>query len=383
MRLVFFSLVLNHHQAGVADELYKILENEFCFVELSACNDSKGACDDYSKRPYLIKSWQSRTDFDKAMHIAKTADVCVFSGYESIPFQKERLKLGLLSFDMGERLLKRGWINILSPRIFKLVVNYHLHKWKSKPLYKLCCSAYTAYDCRKLGMFSGRCYKWGYFTGVDENIYVPDDTNTPVSLMWCARFLTLKHPELVIEMARILREKNLSFTIDIFGDDSKTGPNEKGFPRERIESLIQSHSLEDILKLKGNKPNYDILREMRTHDIFLFTSDKKEGWGAVANESLANGCALIASDAIGSSPYLVEEGMNGYMFESGNPESLAEKVEKLIRNRQELSAMKRNAHEIMKAYWTPKQAAKNLLQLINDIQKGRDTSIEKGPCSKA
>jgi hypothetical protein len=33
--------------------------------------------------------------------------------------------------------------------------------------------------------------------------------------------------------------------------------------------------------------------------------------------------------------------------------------------------------------WSPKIAAKNILQLIEYLQKGEDTSIVEGPCSKA
>ena len=31
----------------------------------------------------------------------------------------------------------------------------------------------------------------------------------------------------------------------------------------------------------------------------------------------------------------------------------------------------------------PRRAVQNLLQLIDDLQNGRDTSIKEGPCSKA
>ena len=53
-------------------------------------------------------------------------------------------------------------------------------------------------------------------------------------------------------------------------------------------------------------PNAKILQEMRKHEIFLFTSDRNEGWGAVSNESMSNGCMLVGSDGIGSIPFLVK-----------------------------------------------------------------------------
>lgn len=384
MKLVFYSLFLNHHQAGVADELYAILGDNYRFVELSTCNDSKGG-GDYSTRPYLVKAWQSKEKYNQAMVLAKTAEVCVFSGYESLPFQKERLKTSLLSFDMGERLLKRGWLNLLSPRIFKISSSYYLHRWREKSIYKLCCSAFTSSDCNKLGMFKDRCYKWGYFTPVDNKLQIPsiNTSREPVQIMWCARFLTLKHPELVIELAKKLKNKGYDFHIDIFGDADKVAKHEKVFPRNELESLIKALNVEDCVSLKGNVPNSTIIEEMKRHHIFLFTSDKKEGWGAVANESMANGCVLVASDAIGSSPYLVKDGYNGFLFKSCDIDSLTSKVEWLLNHPTERYKMQTNAMETMRRLWNPRNAANSLLRLIDSIENGRDTEINDGPCSKA
>ena len=60
---------------------------------------------------------------------------------------------------------------------------------------------------------------------------------------------------------------------------------------------------------------------MRKHEIFLFTSDRNEGWGAVSNESMSNGCILVGSDGIGSIPFLVEDGVSGITFKRANTDS--------------------------------------------------------------
>ena len=41
-----------------------------------------------------------------------------------------------------------------------------------------------------------------------------------------------------------------------------------------------------------------------------------------------------------------------------------------------------NGYKTMRDVWSPKNAAINFLQLVEDIQQGRDCSIEDGPCSK-
>ena len=388
MKLVFYSLMLNHHQACLADEFYKILGGDYSFVETAECHDKKGGIEDYSKRPYLVKAWDSVDAWTYAMQLAENADVCVFGGYEALPFEKARLKKGLLSFDMGERMLKRGWMNLLSPRILKMIMTYHIYGWNKKPLYKLCMSAFTKADQYRLSSFKNKCYKWGYFTHVDEDFDVEASildasTSEITPLMWCSRFLMWKHPELPVMMARKLKEKGYKFQLEMYGDDSHAAKHDGIYPRKKLESLIAVLNVGDCVSLKGNQPNDEILRTMRKSSIFLFTSDRLEGWGAVANESLSNGCALVASDSIGSTPYLVDDGFNGFQFESGNVDSLTEKVEWLLTHPQELKQMQRNAYRRMRELWSPKNAANVFLTLVDVIQNGRENSILEGPCSKA
>lgn len=150
-----------------------------------------------------------------------------------------------------------------------------------------------------------------------------------------------------------------------------------------IKEFAKKLHVDDVVSFKGNMPNDEILKAMRQHEIFLFTSDKNEGWGAVANESMSNGCAIVASDAIGSIPFLVKDGENGCVFKSGDLNSLCEKVEWLLDNPDRRIAMAKSAYRTMHDIWSPHNAAKSLLKLIDDIQNGRDTTITEGPCSKA
>lgn len=391
MKLVFYSIILNNHQANLADEFWGLLGNDYRFVELVEPNEgnAKGGIDDYASRPYLIKAWKSEEEWQEAMRLACSAEVCVFSGLPALPFQKERMKRGLLSFDMSERWLKRGWVNLFSPVIFRMWLSYQMGGWRKKPLYKLCCSAFAAADQYKVATFNGRCYKWGYFTQVEEfDVEAPPDVSTSniTPLMWCSRYLMLKHPELPILMAHTLKMRGYHFVLDMFGS---------GDYEEQTKQLARKLGVEDVVKFRGTMPNEQLMREMKEHDIFLFTSDRNEGWGAVANESMANGCVLVASDAIGSVPYLVKDGVNGLMFKSastktsfGNPDQkalddLTEKVAWLLDNKDRMKEMQRKAVRTMQEVWSPKRAAQNLLQLIDDLQNGRGNSIKEGPCSKA
>lgn len=389
MKLVTFSVVLNQHQAPVADALWELTSHQFCFVELINLGDTKGGSEDYSKRPYLLRAWESPEAHNKAMEHARNAECCIFSGVDALPYQKERMSLGLLSFDMGERWLKHGWKSLASPRLLKWLTAYYLGGWSRRPLYKLCMSAFAASDHYKLGTFKGKCYKWGYITEVGNyDVEASSDVTTSeiTPLMWCSRIMMLKHPELPILMAQKLKDKDYKFHLDMYGD---------GECRPKAEALVSELHLDEYVTIHGNVPNQQVREAMKKSEIFLFTSDRYEGWGAVANESLSCGCALVASDAIGSSPYLIKNEYNGYTFHSSctnasfdNPDlsaldDLTMKVMFLLDNRDKLYEMRKNAIYNMQNLWSPQHAAKNLLQLIHDLQSNSDTSISVGPCSKS
>ena len=391
MKIIFYSPILNNHQANVADELWELTSHNYCFVELANLQGEhrKGDTHDYSCRPYLLRAWESAQAWERAMELARTADVCVFSGVQALPFQRERLKLGLLSFDMSERWLKRGLVNLFSPAIFKMFLAYYLGGWKHKPLYKLCCSAFAAGDHRKLGMYSGRCFKWGYFTRVekiDTGTLLHESNAGRTPLMWCARYLMLKHPELPLQMAARLKADGYRFSLDMYG----SGEYEPAARR-----MAEKLGVTDVVRFVGNKPNDELLADMHRHSIFLFTSDRNEGWGAVANESMACGCVLVAADAIGSTPYLIKDGITGLSFRSSrtscsfnNPDkkaldSLCEKVKWLLDNPSEMVNIRSHSIKQMQELYNPRTAAERLLSLIDCLQKGSETGFTDGPCSIA
>lgn len=394
MKVVFYSLILNNHQANVADELWRLTEHSYCFVELAnlQAEHRKGDTHDYRDRPYYLRAWQSDANYRKAMDLAVTAECCVFSGVQALPFQKERMKLGLLSFDMSERWLKRGFLNLFSPPILKMFAAYHLGGWRKKPLYKLCCSAFAAADQHRLRTYRNRCYKWGYFTRVEKKNMemfrgdVPSINTAGTPMMWCARYLMWKHPELPLLMAARLRAEGYRFTLDMYG----SGEYEK-----QSQHLVNELGINDIVRFMGTKTNEELMADMRRYSICLFTSDRNEGWGAVANESMANGCALVASDGIGSSPYLIENGISGLLFTSPKTssnfetpdmealDSLCEKVKFLLDNPQELQKIRRQSVILMQEVWSPQVAADRLLVLIDCLRNEKDTPFVEGPCSKA
>jgi len=374
MKITFFINRLNHHQAQVADELYSLIGDSFRFVEICAPNEQsqKGSNTDYSSRPYLIKAWEDEESRAYSKSLAIQSDVAVFGAF-SFEYELYRLQnTNKLSFELSERWFKKGFINLFSPRLIKSQWYYHT-LFKNKQLYKLCASGYAANDHYMLRSFVDKCYKWGYFT---KHIEMREDVFTSKSshILWCGRFLKLKHPELPIMMAADLKEMKKEFTLDMIG----SGPI-----LSKMQKLAKYLQVEDVVNFLGNMPNDLVLEEMKKHDIFVFTSDKHEGWGAVANEAMSSGCALVASDAIGSSPYLIRHHETGCLFHSKDLKSLEKEVLWLMDHEKEKLFIQKQGRNYINEMWSPSKAAKALIKLVNDLKENRPCSIIEGPCSKA
>lgn len=381
MTLTFVTNLVHHHQLPVADEFYKMLGDDYKYIACEPLPDwlIKGGYDPSLDRSYIIRTYQNKSEMVKARKLIDESDVVIIGSApnEWVYKRKEENKV---TFHYHERWLKHFNLKLLLPQaIYYRWKNFT--QFRSKRTYMLCASAFTSKDVKWYGAFPHKCFKWGYFTKVDEdfeleapNLGASSPESTP--LMWCARFLGLKHPELPVMLAQRLKQKGYNFHIDMFGG---------GEELENTKAMISKLDVEDCVKLCGNRPNEEILQEMRRHSIFLFTSDRNEGWGAVLNEAMSNGCAVVASDEIGSVPYLIKNKENGLMLKSCCLDSLIENVEFLLTNKETCQAIRENAVKTMQNVWSPQNAAKAFLNLANYAFTDNlsEYKVKEGPASWA
>ncbi|MEO5684465.1 MAG: glycosyltransferase [Chitinophagaceae bacterium] len=86
-------------------------------------------------------------------------------------------------------------------------------------------------------------------------------------------------------------------------------------------------------------------------DVFVLPSKGPgETWGLAINESMAAGCAVIASDKCGGAIDLVENGSNGFIFKSGNRKELTDSMQAMAGNPGRLVAMKAASIEKIAAF---------------------------------
>lgn len=374
MKLIFLSNFYNHHQASLCSALASQDGVDFCFIACEEISEERRKMwGELKDLPEFVFTPKSKEDWAAVSRSILSADALIVGSAPQFLLY-ERLKAGKLILRYQERPLKNGVEPLkLLPRMLK----WRRMNPPSKPVYLLCASAYTAGDYAKMGLFRRKSYKWGYF----PKTLVYDckrliSQKEPRSILWAGRFLDWKHPDDAVRVAARLRDDWHSFKLRIAGS---------GALENQLRDMISELKLEDHVELLGSLKPEQVRREMERSSIFLFTSDRHEGWGAVLNEAMNSGCAVIASDAAGSTPFLVDDGVNGLIYNSGNTGELYDKLSWLLEQPSEQERLGMAAYETMTSTWNADVAAERLHELIKAILSG-DSSPDiylKGPCSRA
>lgn len=375
MKIVMCSNYMNHHQLPFCRALLATEGVEFLFVATDPVSEMRkklGYKDLDREFDWIIRAYDSAEEYARAEKLTTEADVVII-GSAPRSLVKRRTKKRKLTFKYSERLMKTNW---KFTKVFPRRILFPL-RYNKKNQFLLCASAYAAADFAKLGAFKGRTYRWGYFPEVKKYDDVEDllGKKEPKSLLWAGRVIGWKHPEYAVEVAKRLRADGYDFTLRMIGGGEK---------EEEIRALITEYGLTDCVQMLGSTSPEGVRAEMEKSEIFLFTSDKEEGWGAVLSEGMSSACAVVASHAIGAAPYLVQDGENGLMYKDGDLEDLYAKVKRLFDEGGLSARLGKKAYETMITEWNPDTAAKKFIELSKQ-KLGESPSKEDftGVCAPA
>lgn len=369
MKFVFLSNYFNQHQKPFSDAMYGILGDDYCFIETEKMDEERAALgwDNFKDTQYLLRYYERPGECQKRID---AADVVIFGSAPS-KLVKKRVKTNKLVFRYAERQIRK------KPSLLRLLFWYF--KWhrqfpKNKNIYLLCASAYSSEDYAKLGVFKEKAFKWGYFPEKKSyDVCSLMSSKDPANIVWVGRFIELKRPLDAVEVAAMLKNEGIGFSMTMIGS---------GEEEQSIRDAISSYGLDDEITLTGAMPHTEVRCYMERAGIFLFTSDQQEGWGAVLNEAMNSGCAVVTSHAAGSTPYLVSSD-NGYIYRCGDINRLFSIVKTLLQNPERQYEIGKNAYDSIATEWNADVAAKRLIELSRCLTDGKDPKklFSDGPCS--
>ena len=360
MTLAFVSNYINHHQIPVSNELYRLLGEDYTFIQTEPVEEERlrmGWQDESGRIPYLMLFY---TEPDKCKRLILDSDVVVFGGTDDESYIKPRLKAGKLVLRYSERIYKSGQWKAISPRGLKKKYEDHI-RYRKAPVYLLCAGGYVASDFHLVRAYPNKMLKWGYFPAtkhLDKEKLLQKHNEGVVSLMWAGRFIDWKHPELPVLLAEYLKKKGYKMHLSMVGG---------GDMEAEIRRMISDKKLEKEVSFCGYLQPEQVRKMMEKTEVYLFTSDYKEGWGAVLNEAMNSGCAVLASHAIGAVPFLLRHGENGVVFESGNLKDMEEKAEMLLKSAEKRKRLGSAAYETILQEWNAEIAADRLVEAAKKL----------------
>lgn len=377
MKIVLLSNYLNHHMLPLCRAFSAQEGVSFWFIatkEITEYRKALGYTSYNRDYEFVLRAYESNEKYSEAKRLCDECDVLI---YGNAPWDliRKRLKTKKLTFRYSERVYKKPcpWYQIPLRAI-----KYNWMYGRNRNLFLLCASAYTAGDYAKTRTFLNRAFKWGYFPDVKkyDDVSVVIKEKKKRTLLWCGRLIDWKHPEQAIAVAKRLREDGIDCTLNMIG----SGPME-----QKMRDLVSLEGLEGCVRLLGSMSPDRVRKHMEESEIYLFTSDRQEGWGAVLNESMNSACVVVASHAIGSVPFLINDGENGFVYRDGDEDDFYQKVKALCDSPSERARLGRQAYETIVGEWNAEVAAQRLIALSKRILGGEQpTSIYvNGVCSKA
>lgn len=382
MKLTIVSNYINHHQIPMSNELYQKLGGDFAFIQTSRMEEDRvkmGWGSEVSSIPYLMFYYE---DEEGCARRIMDSDVVVFGGVEEESYIKPRLNAGKIVIRASERLYREGQWKSISPRGRKKKYEDHT-QYADRPVYLLCHGAYVASDFAIVHAYPDKKYRWGYFPEVHtydldclfrRKQHFDNSGAAEVRLLWAGRFLELKHPEYAVRAAKYLEAQGVSFHLDMVGG---------GALEEHLRTLVERYRLGHRVTFHGFQPPRNVRRFMEESDIFLFTSDYLEGWGAVLNESMNSACAVVAGHGIGAVPFLIKHGENGLVYKTGHYREFQKQVFELCGDAAFRKRLGTNAYETIAKQWNPKEAADRLYRFCEGLVNGKAVPEKEGPLSPA
>ncbi|KAA0933455.1 glycosyltransferase family 4 protein [Psychrobacter sp. ANT_H59] len=277
-----------------------------------------------------------------------------------------------ICFYMSERWWKPpvGILRLCHPLYLKMFIEFKQLS-KSKYFHYLPIGPFAARDMALVTSMPSRVWAWGYFTAFP--IIIPSMSESRgsdvTSILWVGRMIKLKRVDLLIKALAKIQNEGKKFKLTLVGNGSE---------RKKLEKLAKKMLGASFYEFKEFIPADEVLSLMAQYDIYVLPSNAYEGWGAVVNEAMSVGCAVIASDKTGAGASLIEHSVNGFLFKSGSEDSLYDCLSELVYSKKLINDFSVKSRLSIKENWTPAIVAERFVQLSLSLINNEPSASFKG-----
>ncbi len=135
----------------------------------------------------------------------------------------------------------------------------------------------------------------------------------------------------------------------------------------KVKRFIASEGIENNVKLLGRIDRSAIMKELSRASMFILVSLEENSPMAI-EEAMAAGVPVIASNCCGM-PYMIENGRSGFLVEPNEPQKIADKIVKLIKDGNLRKQMGQRSKEIALARFHPAIVAEKTVKVYKEAYK--------------
>ncbi len=357
MHVLQITNIVSHHQLPLARCLAKALgadDFRFAVTEPVGPERLKLGWSSQAEEPWILQVWRNRANLEEFEEWWNESDV-VLCGQRLLEQLQRRVDRKRLTFYMSERWWKPpiGMARLLYPKFARMVFGFRKLALSSF-FHFLPAGYYSAADMKKIARFSGRMWRWGYFTTIPDPLPRCAREGQGLQVLWVGRMLKWKQVGVLLKAFCNLLPSQPHASITLVGD----GPE-----RKRLQRIAQEYLPVGNYRFLPPQPSPKIHQLMNQHHVYVLPSNAYEGWGAVINEAMAEGCAVIASDAAGAAKSMIRTGENGFLFAPGDWKKLSELLRALAEDEVFRLELAEKGQRTITECWSPAIAAKRFLSV--------------------
>lgn len=193
-----------------------------------------------------------------------------------------------------------------------------------------------------------------------QHPYQPWQKTEPCRIFSVGRLNPVKAHNDLMRAVKLLVERGFDVRLQIAGEDDRGG---SGY-RKTLEQLIQENHLGDRVELLGAVSEPRIREGLEQAHVFALAS-LNEGTSVAIMEAMAMAMPVVVT-AVGGTPKLVQDGINGVLVEPQDPVAMADQIEALLLNPEFAMKLGGAARQTIAEDYHHRRGAKVLAKFLNE-----------------
>ena len=389
--ICYFTNIWTHYINAIGRELAAVFGEDNFRIVLTRpvlgqkAVDAARAKMNWGMRPpdikWLVQPPESQEQLDNGEYaeLMRTCEVAMVGALQySKPLYEEflaRLNSDKITFVMNERFFKNPLTirDFVSPRFYARCLRWRWQFWH-KNVYYMPAAYHACDDAKFLHLPKGKAWSWAYFPEVSD-APLEKSKSDKLRICWAGRMLKCKRVEYIVQALALLPKDKLDqCQVTIVGE---------GESKEMVVRLAKETGVDRVIDFKPLMTTEEVVSMMKENDVYVFPSDRGEGWGIAPQEAMDRCCVPIGNEQAGVTRKCIKDGVCGFVFEDGDIGRIAEKLEWLIDHPEERRAMGLAAWKEMQR-WSPREGARRFAILLDAVKSGDFSKVPQdgGLCSQ-